>query len=52
MISYLNSGRVFLYSWASGAAEGSYPQVALLRVGKTVHMEAELFLSSQHVRLF
>ena len=37
----LNVGRVFPYYWASGVAKGSFPSVALLRVCKTVHQEAE-----------
>ena len=41
---YLNIGRVFPYYWASGAAEGSFPTVALLRVCKTVHQEMEPFV--------
>ena len=40
----LNIGRVFPYYWASGAAKGILPPVALLRVCKSVHQEAEPFL--------
>lgn len=39
-----NTGRVFPYLWASGAADGSYPPVLLSCVCKTVRMEVELFL--------
>ena len=40
----LNIGRVFPYYWAGGAAEGFFPTVALLRVCKIVHQEAEPFV--------